>query len=683
MAFPTTITTGGDVTVGDSRPYVSSGDNVYVIVRDDVTTSKLRAFKASAPDTSFSNVGTDPQVTSTLAIQSYATYQVGDVIHVVTLDYSSIGTVDLRYHKFDMSSDSWTLTNETIKNDMALVSTTNQTSLGIVVRSSGDVIVLYNGPKVANMGTDRDRVYYARRVSGVWTVDVVVDNAGATSWFAYAAVLGSSDRTHFHFTDGSASDGYQRTLTSGNSLETFPSSYDTAMIGDAAHPGGGVSYDKSGTQKIVFPYVDSPSTQQSAIRFNSADAPTVSATADITGATNTDGGHFETYMVNNGTTVYHFFIDSSLDIYYTTSTDDGATWAAPTSFYTGSATKLYASIFTRGGAVVAGIVFSETDPKYTELTITAASNKFSMVPAASVTWSGASIARGNMNPIPAALVTWNGASTATTVFNSAAVASVTWNGNGIYPAAWAPTALASVTWNSKSTASADLTAAAAASVTWNGTSTATAALSAVPAALVTWNGTSTATGAWSAAAVATVTWNGTAIQSAAWAPAAAATVTWGGAAIAGGSITSGAFSMAAAASVTWNGASRASTDFSSLAAAVVAWNSAAIDAGDWSAAAAASVTWTGQAVSQSGAAFNFIAAASATFAGTSTSSAALSAAAAASAVFVGSTAEGVTPRFDGWRREEQRKREEEIEEEDIMLLAAAAFAYLGQHHVHH
>lgn len=367
MAFPTTITTGGDVNVGGGIPYLSSSGNVYVIVRDDTTLSKFRAFKATDPASSFSNVGTDPQVTSTNTVQALATTQVGDVIHVATLDYVSVATIDIRYHTFSMSSDSWTLTNETVKDNYAVVDT-GLSHVHISTRSNGDVIIFYNGPKVANMGSDRDRVYYARRVSGSWTVDTIVDNGGATHWYTGGIVPGSSDRHHLFFWDQGVSDAYQRCLRSANTLETFPTAFDTTLTSNTdAMIELGVSYDASGTQKVRFPYQRVVSTDLSSAKMDSADTPTVTEDNDITGATNVAANLVNLASFSaDGTTLWNTFIENGFAIYTQSNANDGG-WSTPALFYSSTTVgRIYTNIYTRAGDIVLGIVFSETDPKYHE-----------------------------------------------------------------------------------------------------------------------------------------------------------------------------------------------------------------------------------------------------------------------------------------------------------------------------
>ena len=101
MALPVTISglvhATGSITV--SRPFISSGGNVYVIGRESTT---LGAYKATDPTSSFSAVGTSPSLTN---INNLNAVQVGDVLHVVTASASASTSVDYKYHTFNMATD--------------------------------------------------------------------------------------------------------------------------------------------------------------------------------------------------------------------------------------------------------------------------------------------------------------------------------------------------------------------------------------------------------------------------------------------------------------------------------------------------------------------------------------------------------------------------------------------------
>lgn len=647
MAFPTAVGSSESGNIGGLTPYLYN-DNVYVIVQAGTDASKLRAFKATDPSSSFSNVGTDFAVTSGNTIVGMATVQDGSKIHVATCDYTSVLTVDIRYHVFDCSTDTWTTTNETIKDNLAAVGTNSPGAVAIGIRSDGDIIVLYNGASAAVMGTDYNRVKYARREAAVWTVDVAVDNAGAAHWMVDGLVRGASDRMHFFFKDDTADDGYQRCLTSANALEAFPAAYDTTLCTNAGGGiQGGVSYVSGGTTKVRFPVTDATLSDRLSVKLDSADAPTVSTDADITGTNSThastSGISYNCGMAANGTTLYFVYNDdfATGNIYFISNAND-AGWSATPTLIDGSpatyAVWVYPNIYTRGSNIVIGLVWygSSDGVKYNEYTLVAGGSAISATAAASVTWTGTSTATGAFSDTAAASVTWQGtglykaaasiAATASVTWvgveveggtiasgalSAAAAASVTWGGTGLYPAALSSAAAAVLTWNGASIAAVPFTSAAVASVTWNGAAISAANLSAAAAAALTWNGTGLYPAAFNSAATAAVTWNGSSVYSAAATMAAVAAVTWNGT-----GLYSGAASIAAAATVTWNGVSTSSADLTATAAASVTWNSTAATtaSGEYSMAAAATVTWGGVAIQSAD--LSSAAAASVTWGGT-------------------------------------------------------------------
>jgi hypothetical protein len=369
MAFPTTISTSAsfETTVGCGGPFLSSGGNVYVILRDTTDTTKLRAFKATDPTTSFSNVGTDFSLGSGLVARRIAAVQSGDNIHVTTSSSATSSSVTtIHYHVFSMSSDTWTTTNTVVKSAID-ISTVEGGNSVIAVRSNGDVIILYQSVLGASMGNNYSRVSYARKVGSTWTVDVAVDNAGAVNWVVDSAILGSSDRTHFFFHDDAGAVAYQRTLTSANSLQTFPSSFSSVATGTYAGKQRGVAYVSGANTEVRMPFIDSSQSGTLSAKLTSSDTPTPTTDADITGTSATGGAHSASFAAD-GTTLWHVYKDNASDI-YRQSNADGAGWSTPVSFYAGTIASLTSNIYTRGSSVVLGIVFSETNPKYTEYTI--------------------------------------------------------------------------------------------------------------------------------------------------------------------------------------------------------------------------------------------------------------------------------------------------------------------------
>ena len=661
MALPTTITGLSTSPNKYSQPFISSGGNVYVVGRDTSTTSLIRAFKATDPTSSFSNVGTDFNLTSSHSLETLVAIQSGDNIHVATTD-SSAGSLTILYHVFSMSSDSWTTTNESILGSTSVVNSSALSMLGISIRSDGDVIVTHNGSTDKIMGTDYDRAKYSRRESGSWTSDVDLGDVSASvNYYASGVVIGGSDRMHFFFVDDTNNDMYQRTLNSSNSLETLPSAFDTTVsTTELALMQLGVSYDSGGTIKVRYPISDATASVANSAKLDSnTDTPTVTQDTGITGATAVNtGAYFRLTFTADGTTLWHSFQAADHDL-YTQSNADDAGWDAPVEFYddAGALSGHRANIYTRGSTkVLAFVMTAGSSIKYHEKTLSAGTTDaaFDMDAAASVTWTGASTSTTNLDSDAAASVTWNGISTAASPFDSDAAASLTWLGSAIESGAWSSTATASLTWegveinvaeaawsstaqavltwNGESDSAANWSSTTTAALTWNGAADSASAWSSTATASLTWVGAADHASAWSSIAQATLTWQGSAIESGAWSSDATASVTWNGVEL---QVAEAAFDIDAAASVTWNGESDASVAWSSSAQAALTWNGESdVDSAwsataaasltwdgesdvdsDWSATAAASVTWNGAGVADAEAAFDMDAAASVTWNG--------------------------------------------------------------------
>ena len=632
MALPVTITgllvaTTNNDTV--SKPFISSAGNVYVVGKG-TTTNLLRAFKATDPTSSFSNVGTDVTMTSTNAIQAVDAVQQGDLLHVITTDAAAATAVDLRYHVFDMSSDTWTTSNETVVNDYAVVAIATAIHAAVSIRSDGDVIVLYNGPLVNISAADRETVYYARRESGSWTVNVEVSNAGATSWYAGGVVLGSSDRMHFFFLDDGASDAYQRCLTSANSLETFPSAIDTTVnTTQISALQTGTSYVSGANTKVRYPWEDATGIILMSFKCDSADAPTMSKDDGIDGAVPCESGAHRNSMSADGTRLWCAYVFATDSDIYTLSNANDAGWDAPALFAVENSNGIRTNIYTRSGSVVLAMVYNSSSNTLYNEKVLATAAAFDQDVTASVTWTGEAVAAGG--------------------------------------SAWSSTATASVTWSGASTATSNLDSDATALLTWNGRSFAASAFDQDAAASLTWVGSSiTAASAtdWSSAATASLTWNGAAISASRWI-ATASSAAFGG--VVGASTAAGPLSAAAVASLTWNGVSTS--------------------ASAWDADALTSVTWTG--VDAGGAVedgdASLIAAASVTFSSASTADSAVAIDVAAVLAWAGVDA---TPAVglsdidrDGWKP--RRKRIVDAEDEELMVLVTAIYTYMEQNHVYH
>lgn len=374
MAFPTTISTTVDLYHGCGGPFASSTNNVYVITRDPGGGS-LHAFKATDPSSSWSAAGTDPAMTSGNTIRAMAACQVGDIIHVVTRDAAAANSNQIRYHVFDMSSDSWTTTNTLVKTTYTMAGAVDASRVGINIRADGNKIIHYEGPQVL-ADIQRSRAYYARHMGVAWSADIALDNGGNNHWFVQESILGSADRIHFILQNQTTTAFYQRTLTSANALESFPAAFDSSTTGeiDAGYTRGVAYSGSAGGTVVRYAYYDNYTPELADIRFTSADAPSpLTQTTDITGTRDPNTGlkRFLNSLAKDGNTVYHTFCDGSGDVYLQSSQDAGA-WSTPTLIINAGlqVNKCHPSIYTRNSAKVLALVYDGDFPaQYTEYTV--------------------------------------------------------------------------------------------------------------------------------------------------------------------------------------------------------------------------------------------------------------------------------------------------------------------------
>jgi hypothetical protein len=375
MALPTTIT-GISTAVACCGPFISSGGSVYFFGRDSTTAGQLDAMKGTAPATSFSSIANTTSGLLT-TIQWIAGYQVADVIHLIVCSETTITAVKYEYVTFNMATDAFVLA-EAIASSLNTEDSTStpRYACSIVVRSTGEVVVFFQGARLAVMGTSYTRVYYSRRTgTNTWSAAVEVDAGGATDWGPPEAILGASDRVHFiwNWWFGTGN-GNQRTLSSANVLQTAstPSGTGAALQG--------VSYSNSGTKVVC----GSPGSTNGPIIycFTSADTPTVTAnTAALTAAS----GIFIGYNFNDGTTCYVVAMRTTAAVLeISSSTDDGATWGAFATMFTAGANftsvsqlSIDGNIFLRGSSYVIPYVVNDNGTlKYNEYVVRVASTTY-------------------------------------------------------------------------------------------------------------------------------------------------------------------------------------------------------------------------------------------------------------------------------------------------------------------
>lgn len=376
MAFPTTVTTDGRMEFGFAGPFVGSNGNVYCVVVDD-DRFDIRALRGVDPSTAFSAVATDIVIGAGIDLIQYISgKQHGDNIHVLTKNSEGADPVDIRYHVFNMASETWTISNEMVKTNMLNANSNVGFLCGIdlAVKSDGSsVYAIYNGPFETVATVQQDRVHFARRIAGTWSVDIALSTAGAATTFVGGrAIRGSADAIHFFFADYPNFDLYARTLTDAGSLEPTASigSPLSVSMDDAERSFLNIGAFVTATGVVSLPVYNSFETLHT-VRAVSSNTPAWSVSADITGARGvlTNPIRWVASHAVDGNRLYTVFIDTANDIYYTS--NDGGAWTTPVLLQTGSASAVAANVYTRSSALVLGVLYHDTNIVYTELTLSA------------------------------------------------------------------------------------------------------------------------------------------------------------------------------------------------------------------------------------------------------------------------------------------------------------------------
>lgn len=358
MALPTSVSgviqpAGSNYSPSYAGPFLRSDGSVVVIT----VNAGLRANYASDPESSFTQSSAPSGISGSVVV--FWAFQVGDVIHVVVHD----SNLDAYYIQW-LANDSWSFsgTVETVE------ANSTQTYLGVslVVRSDGEVVVVFNGARDSVMGTSYSRVDYKRRTAaGSWQATVAVDIAGEIHYTNPVAVLGASDRVHFFWVnkDGTNSPGYERTLRADNSLETVSGSVYNSPTN--SYPfGRGVSFVNGADTRVYVPYQGNGQIAHTA--FTSADTPSngagqVHATIDA----RLSNQKYQVCMANDGTDVYFVYVETSIsDIRYAKKTNDSGGWAAPVDIKVGTFDVVNANIYTREGAKVLAYVYTDAGLVY-------------------------------------------------------------------------------------------------------------------------------------------------------------------------------------------------------------------------------------------------------------------------------------------------------------------------------
>lgn len=384
MAFPTSISATTDVLADTKRrvkPFISSGGNVYVIAPSGTTGGQgITAYKATDPTSSFSSVGTGPSFTN---LESMHATQDGDIIYVVSIDSDPI----VEFHEFNMGTDTWDTTNETVEDISGKDAPTAVTSYWATIAyrdvSGDELVIAYSGQVDANMGTDYDRVDFAHKdkTATSWTGPVAMDAGGGAHYRYPGAQTGTNNKVHVIWDTTTQIQG--RSISTTNTLSTQANITAGASLGIL--PGG--TADVSGTQHLIFSCADN------------ANGNGQSFIAEEDGSDNLSWGGTNLSFVADaainipaldiavepGTSTFHaIFSDQSNDDLYRSSSSGGTSWGTPVSQWTGTTTKsVGCNVYTRSGDVVLAYLYENDSDSllyYDEYTISTGGTEYTESP---------------------------------------------------------------------------------------------------------------------------------------------------------------------------------------------------------------------------------------------------------------------------------------------------------------
>lgn len=379
MALPVTIS--GTTTAPQNSyhgPFKSSGGAFYTILRDSTVLSAVEAWKATDPTSSFSEQdGANRPDFGSVTILSLSVFQKGDLLHVAGQNISE----EVWYARFDMSTDAW-IEISTGDRDILVDGAPDgaRDACSIAVEETGtDIVILYQGQTDKVMGTNYERIDYAKSTDSgqTWSAGNLVakDGKDESHWTGPRIVRGSSDRVHFFFADWTNLDAYQRTLRSDDTLETFPAAIDSAISSSIYTVGHGVSYVSGAATKIRCPYHDS-SSKASVAKFDSADSPGAGDPEDVDVSDNTVrlyNNSTVSCLAVNGTDLQLLYADFTDQDLYRDSNDDDAGWGTDTEEWDAVDIRHVSSnVYDRSGAKLAMIVDDGGTVKYNEVALAAA-----------------------------------------------------------------------------------------------------------------------------------------------------------------------------------------------------------------------------------------------------------------------------------------------------------------------
>lgn len=361
-------------------PFADSNNNVYAFIRD-TTNEALDAYKTSDPSGgswTAQDTSNNPDV-ATHTLEFFSCFQVSNTIHIV-IAWLGGGNIDYRYYTYHMSShatnpDTWQVDElvETPTNS-PVFSSLDQPACDLVVRSNGDVIVLYNGDMDKVMGIDYMRADYAKRTGvATWSTGNAIDAAGEVSYGIVSAVLAESDRVWFDYTNFTATELIQESINSSDTQQGL-ATIETDCFSSVAERitedfSNLVYYDDDGTAVVCRVYTDNPANDLYA-RY------TRGTTLQTRGSVTTANGIDATpCLAVKNKIVYCVFINGTNDVAYRANDDEGGWDGTDTIIHnlSGVPRGISARNINYGGDDFLGVIYYDPDTTsgiyYTEISI--------------------------------------------------------------------------------------------------------------------------------------------------------------------------------------------------------------------------------------------------------------------------------------------------------------------------
>lgn len=351
-------------------PFKSSAGNFYVVTRGQAAfTNLIVPFKITDPI-----AGTWAALTSIGTLNGgectvLSVYQVGNVLHVAFVETGLV-----QYRQFDMATDAWLGTIETIADPPGSPSI-DYTFASLIVRSNGEAVCTFAESVSVSMVTYQ-RVSFKRRVGGVWeTSGTPLDAAGSVNYSNPVAVLGASDRVHFFFTDNTNRPLQSRTLSQANALSSVVTvDPESSSVAQGPHPMVvGSTYVDGAITRLVIPFSHfnsaSVTTQGYVATGDSLDSPTFSITAvqdSSTANVKRTNGQSIMFPGIDGTTRHVLFGDSATaDLMRDVNTGTG--WGTDVNELVGTINQVSANIYDRTGSKLAMLLDDGGVIKYAEI----------------------------------------------------------------------------------------------------------------------------------------------------------------------------------------------------------------------------------------------------------------------------------------------------------------------------